>query len=70
MTICWRCKREFEPEQSPFWPNMRETCAVCVLRILPAVWPYGYGNIPERLLVDVMKSSEVEQAEKIIGGRV
>lgn len=69
MTVCWRCKKDFEPEQSPFWPNMKETCADCVKAVLPEARRLVFGDVPDKLLADVMKASEVEQAEKIIGGK-
>lgn len=28
--LCWRCKKPFQPEQSFFWPNAKETCPECV----------------------------------------
>jgi len=85
MIICWRCKKEFNPEKSFFYPNMRETCQPCVMAILPGSWPYALrANLPDKLIQDVLGiklkkaegynnsadfAPEVKQAEAIIAGK-
>ena len=64
---CWRCKHEFEPESSPFWPNIKEACPLCVLLILP--YAINARIVPDKLLEDVTKASEILEAEAIIRER-
>ncbi len=64
MTKCWRCKQDFEPEKSFFWPNFKQACEGCVREVLLA--NLSFGKIPDKLVDDVTKAPEVLEAEAII----